>query len=369
MSGYSINKRLAAAIAGLALTFPLASGCTDNNSGYTDAPSVSEASETAETIPVTTEKAAEEKPVSADDFGSPSEINAQNRPQLLYIMNGGDCVYTVDKEVSDGHKDVYIRDDGKGGKKELDLPENSLLLHTDGENIYYYSPDEGLCSFDGSKSMLLNKETKSAESVPPRENFFFTDDVIFFACDSDKGTVIKSMDYDGKLTDEEYSIEYNGARIVGITEINGKSAFVCTYRIGIGEHVRIFTDTDTFTEINSGDSPYIVDDHLYYLRDRALRRVPLTGGEEEKITEVGCVCFCLYNDKIYYADSTTLYSLDKNGSASAVLTVDDLQNSDFIAGVSACDGRLFVSGGSGANGRSIAEIDESGKVIKTIAEI
>lgn len=366
------NYRIIAALTGALIAAPFISGCSDNNNNSfvngTAETEITSGDET-ETAPQTEEKTTEEATAAADDFGTPDEDCAQNRPQLLYILDSGDYVYSTGKDGSDDHSEVFVKDDGKGGKTTLDLPEKSLLLHTDGENIYYYSPDEGLCVYDGKKSKLLSSETKSEESVPPRERFFFTGDRIYFACDTSKGTVIKSMDYSGKNDRDEYNIEYHGARIVGNAEINGEKAFLCTYRIGIAEHVRIFTDKDSFTEVNSGDSPYIVDQWLYYIKDRALRRIPLAGGSEEKMTEAGCTCFCLYNDKIYYADSETVYAIDKNGSSSAFITTDDIGKCDFIAGISASDGRLFVSGGTGASGRSIVEVDESGKVISTISEI
>ena len=138
---------------------------------------------------------------------------------------------------------------------------------------------------------------------------------------SDSGTVIKSMDYSGKTDSKEYSLEYKNARIVGVAEVNGKKSLICTYRISINEHIRIFGENGRFTEISSGSSPYIVDDSLYYIKNQCLCRNSLSGNSEETVTDRGCMGFCIYKGKLYYTNAKSVFVMDGDGRAEEILRV------------------------------------------------
>ena len=363
-----MKRRITAAVMGALLAAPLIAGCSDHNSGYEDysGPAAEDIS-TAVTEAETAEPASGSRKTAPDDFGKPSEVSEMNRPQYVYLMDNGAYVYLSGKKGQDGAEDVYILDDRKGHTEELSFPSKSVMLHTDGSRLYYYAPDKGIFEYRDGKSKLLSAEAAKRDCpVPEREEFFFTDDTVYFTCSSDSGTVIKSMDYSGKLTDAEYSLEYKNAHIAGIAEINGKKSFLCTYPIGTSEHIRIYGENGRYTDINSGSSPYIVDDSLYYIKNRRLCRNTLTGDNEEYITDAGCIGYCIYNEKLYYTDVKTVFSVGKDGKPEEILRTEDLEGTDFIEGLCTAGGRLFVSGGSGAFGHSLAEIDENGKVTDKI---
>ncbi len=362
-----MKKAIISAVMGALLAAPLVTGCSDHNSGYDNtAEPVFEASVSEETRP-SEEPAVKHKKTDITDFGKPSDLSEMNRPQYVYLLDNGSYVYLSGKNGNNGGEDVYILDDRKGHTQELKFPSRSLMLHTDGTRLYYYSPDEGICEYMDGKSKPLNAETAERDyPVPEREEFFFTGDKIYFTCPSDSGTVIKSMDYSGKTDSKEYSLEYKNARIVGVAEVNGKKSLICTYRISINEHIRIFGENGRFTEISSGSSPYIVDDSLYYIKNQCLCRNSLSGNSEETVTDRGCMGFCIYKGKLYYTNAKSVFVMDGDGRAEEILRVSDLDNTDFIEGLCTAGDRLFVSGGSGAFGHSLAEIDENGRIADKI---
>ena len=359
-----MNKHIAAAVMGALLAAPLAAACSDHNTDY-DAPSetVTEAAFSSDS-----EAAAEEpKKDSSEEFGKSSAVSEMNRPQCVYITDKGEYVYLSGKNGANGAEDVYILDDRRGNTQELPFPSKSIMLHNDGSRLYYYAPDEGVCEYSGGKSKALSAETAKRDvSVPQRGEFFFTDDEIYFACPSDSGTVIKSMDYTGKLTDRKYELEYKNARIVGIAEVNGRNSLLCTYNIGIREYIRIFDGKGGYTDTDSGSSPCIAGDSLYYIKDSQLCRNTLDGGSEEAVTDRGCISYCFFGDKLYYADTSAVYAADMKGGSEVILKAADLENTDFIESICTADNRLFVSGGKGAFKHSLAEIDEKGSITDMI---
>ncbi|WP_295084942.1 hypothetical protein [Ruminococcus sp.] len=353
-----MKKRIAAAILGAFFAVPFFTACSDHNIIDDSASeTVTEAVYSAKTE--TTTENAVLKP-SNDNFGQPSATSELNRPQYLYITDNGEYVYLSGKE---GLGDAYILDDRNGHTRQLPFPSKSLMLHVDGSSLYYYSPDEGICEYKDGKSKSLNAETaKKNDSDSIREEFYFTDDAIYFASPTDSGTVIKSIDYSGKLSDKKYELEYKNARIVGIAEIDGKKSLLCSYRISINENIRIFDEKGNYKDIKSGNSPYIVGDNLYYIKNQCLWRNTLSGDDEKAVTDKGCISYCFYKDKLYCAVTAGIYVVDKDGNTKEILNASDLENTDFIDGICTADDRLFVSGGSGAFLHSLAEIDENGNI-------
>ena len=360
-----MKNRIAAAVLGAFLAAPLVTACSDHNTTDNSAPeTVTEATYSAENETTAEKVTSKPKKDNPEDFGQPSAVSELNRPQYLYMTDKGEYIYLSGK---DGSEEVYVLDDRKGHTEELPFPSKSLILHTDGSKLYYYAPDKGICEYRDGKSKPLSAETaRKDDSAPERDEFYFTEDTVYFACPADSGTVIKSMDYSGKLSDKKYELEYKNARIVGIAEINGKKSLLCTYRISINEHIRIFDEKGGFTEINSGNSPYIVGDSLYYIKNQRLWRSTLSGGNEEAVTDKGCISYCFYKDKLYCAVTAGVSVVDKDGKTVEILKASDLENTDFIDGVCTVGDRLFVSGGSGAFRHSLAEIDENGKVVDMI---
>lgn len=301
-------------------------------------------------------------PVKAADTNAYSEKECvANRPQILFAMDNGDYVYSANKDSSDGPVEVYIRDDHKGKTEELDIPEKSEILYSDGEKLYYYSPDDGLCEYDNGSSTPLNKETKS-ENTMNRENFFFTGDSIYFAVSNDNGTEIRSMDYSGKLSDTVYSTERRNACIAGF--YNGK--LICSYDVGTNGYICIFDSEKSSTELKTGSKPYIIGDKVYFIDFNNLCCMPLGGGEKEKISEERCIDFCLYNDKLIFTDGSSVFSAE-NGTSDIILEAGKLNKCNFISALGITDGKLFVCGSSGSFWKSIAETDENGKIIEEIS--
>ena len=280
-------------------------------------------------------------------------------------MDDGSYIYPMFKNGTDAPEKVYVRDDGKGKTEELKLPKNSLVYYSDGKKLYYYSPDEGLCEYDDGKSKLLNKETKTNDGyIPEREEYFFTEDEIFFAVSDENGTVIKSMDYSGDLSDVSYPIDRVNACIIGLAEIDGSTCMLCGYSVGTSETITAVGSNGSTDDISSGNNAYISGDYIYYTRLAELYRKPISGGDEEKVTEEKCADYCFFGDDIIFADATDVYSLDKNGKAKKIFGADKLTKCDYISRVCAVGDKLFVSGGSAAFWSCIAEIDKDGKLVR-----
>lgn len=354
-----MKYRFFAAFTGALLTVSALSACSNNNtSDYEEnTPAVSE-----DLTSEMTETDAEEAtvPVREADTKALSEKSAANRPQLVFAMDNGDYVYSAYKNDSDTPVEVYVRNDHKGKTEELDIPEGSELLYSDGEKLYYYSADDGLCEYDNKRSTPLNKETKSENTVK-RDNFFFADDCIYFAVSDDKGTEIRSMDYSGKLSDKVYSTERRNARIVGFYD--GKP--VCSYDVGTYGYICIFDSEKSSTELKTGNKPYIVGDKVYFIDLNSLCCMPVAGGEEEKLSDERCTDFCFYGDKLIFTDGTSVFSVE-NGRTTTIFDTEKLNNCDYISGLGITDDKLFVCGSSGSFWKSIAEIDGSGKVAEEI---
>ena len=183
-----MKYRVFSAVLGAVLAAASLSACSDHNtSDYEEnapAPTEKTVSETetateAETTEPVTKN--DKKKSSSADKNSPSEEAVLNRQTILFTMDNGDYVYSAFVNETDGPKEVYVRDSRKGKAEELKLPESSLVMYSDGEKLYYYSPNEGLCEYDDGKSTLISKETKSEDEIPLRENFYFTEDKIYFA--------------------------------------------------------------------------------------------------------------------------------------------------------------------------------------------
>ncbi|MBP5578562.1 MAG: hypothetical protein J6X56_03625 [Ruminococcus sp.] len=365
-----MRKKVITAAAGALIAASLVTACSDHNTDYRSEPeevTTTEAVTTAETVITTAEPSTKPEKVIPGDLGKPSEEAAMNRPQFVYIMDDGSYVYVSGKNGQNGKEDVYIRDDRKGHTEELSLPAKSMMLYTDGKTLYYYVPGEGVCEYRDGKSKNLSRETAVSEnSSREREDFYFTDDSIYFTCPSDSGTVIKSMDYSGKLSDKEYNVEYNNVRIVGTAEVSGKTSLICTYHRSINDFIRIIGDNGVFTDISSGGSPYIVGDRLYYIKDQRLCRNDLSGMAEEILSDKGCKSYCFFGDRLYYANTEAVCAMDRDGRTEKILSAGDLDGTGYIEGVCTVSGRLFVSGGAGAFTHSLAEIDENGKVTEKI---
>lgn len=357
--------RFTAAFLGALIAVPSLSACSNNNSYEDKAPADEDISAYEE---VTEEKSAQpatksenkKKPVS--DYGTPSESALINRQQPVFIMDNGDYVYAAEKKEGNDIVQVYVRDDRKGKTEELELPDNSQIFYSDSERLYYYSLEEGLCEYDNGKSKLLNKETVTADYVPDRKCFYFTDDTVYFALSEDQETKIKSMDYSGKISDQIYTIEHKNARIIG--SYNDEP--VCSYSIGTSEFIRIFESENSFTEIKAGNCPYIVEEQLYFIDLNKLCRIPLDGGEKEIITDERCTDYCFYGENLIYTDGFSVFSVDTKGKSTPLLDAEKLSKCDFISGLGITDNRIFVCGGSGSFWKCIAEIDENGSVLEEI---
>lgn len=366
-----MRKCITAAVMAALLAVYFAAGCSDHNTDNYSEPdeiTTTDAVTTAETVITVAEPSTKPEKVIPGDFGTPSEETEKNRPQFVYIMDGGSYVYLSGKNGQNGREDVYILDDRKGHTEELHLPAKSLVLYTDGKSLYYYSSGEGICEYrDGKTKVIIKDSTDGGSTAREREEFFFAKDRIYFTCPTDSGTVIRSADYSGKLSGEEYSLEYKNAHIVGFTEVSGKNSLVCSYRISINEYIRVFGENGAYVDIKSGESPYIVGDKLYYIKDRRLCRNDLSGRSEEYITDMGSISsYCFFGDKLYYSDSAAVYAVDRDGKTKEILSAGGIEWTDFIDGICTAGGRLFVSGGSGAFNHSLAEIDENGKVTEKI---
>ena len=364
-----MKRRVTAAFVGALLAAPTITACSDNNSKDFDAEEKTEyTTESEETTAETTtkpEKKSAKKAVTFADLPDQEEVNPQNRSQILFVMDDGSYIYPMVKNGSDGPVETYVSDDGKGEPKEMKLPEKSRVYYSDGKKLYFYAPEDGLCEYSDGKTSKLNKETVTADGdIPEREEFLFTKDKIYFASSDDESTEIRSMDYSGKLTDEVFSVDHKNARIIGISEINGRSCMVCGYYIGTSENI-IAVDSDGFSDdVISGSNAYISGDDIYYIHIADLCRKPLSGGDAEKLTDERCSDFCISGEKIFFADATNVYSLDKKGKAEKIFSADKLTKCDYISRVCCIGDKLFVSGGSAAFWNCIAEIDEDGKLIK-----
>lgn len=370
-----MKRGITAAFLGVLLAAPFTTACSDNNTAeYDKEIAVDDTTSTTaedtndETVEATTKRSEKKPSKMADisaDIGEPEAVNSDNRSQVLFVMDDGSYVYPMFKSGTDAPEKVYVRDDGKGKTEELKLPENSLVYYSDGKKMYYYSPDEGLCEYDGGKSKPLNKETKTDDGyIPEREAFLFTEDEIFFAASDEKGTVIKSMDYSGELSDASYPIDRVNARIIGLAEIDGDMCMLCGYSVGTSETITAVGSNGSMDDISSGNNAYISGDYIYYTRLAELYRKPISGGDEEKVTEEKCADYCFFGDDIIFADATDVYSLDKNGKAKKIFGADKLTKCDYISRVCSVGDKLFVSGGSAAFWSCIAEIDKDGKLVK-----
>ena len=356
-----MKYRFFAAFMGTLVIASALSACSNHNTSDYEKNDVSAEDDTA---PETADTEAEETtvPVISTDTGVPSEECAANRPQLLFAMDNGDCIYAAYKDGDDCPEEVYLRSDKKGKTEELALPEASEVLYSDGKKLYYYSPDDGICEYSSGKSTPLNKETKSQDSVPPRQSFYFTDDSIYFAVSGDNGTEIKSVDYSGKLSDKVYSTERRNARIVGF--YNDK--LVCSYDVGTNGYICTFDSEKSSTELKTGSSPYIVGNKVYFIDFNSLCCEPLDGGEKESVSDERCTDFCFYGDKLIFTDGTDLFTAE-NGKTEKLIEASDLKSCNYISGLGITDDKLYVCGGSGSFWKSIAEIDDNGKIINEIS--
>ena len=356
-----------AAVMGALLAAPLISGCSDNNTSYESSSELTSATTAETTAPdeeETTEKASE---AESEEISANMADVVSNGNDILYIMDNGDYVYVTEKNDQDGPHEVYVRDNRKGSTEELDLPEHSVVYHCDGEKLYYYSPDEGLCVYDEGKSSLLSKDTKSADYVPRRESFYFFDDGILFCCPDGEETEIKIMDYSGKLSQESFHIDHKNARIVGYADIGGKTCLICSYDVGVKEHIIAFdgASSTSYKEIAVGDRPVITGGKLYYIDFNKLYSIPVDGGEPQQVSETPCMKYCFLGDKLIFTDTKSVFSLDSSGEKE-IMDCGDLTECDFIKEIGTADGRLFVRGGSGAFYSCLAETDEKGRIIEEI---
>ncbi|WP_028517611.1 hypothetical protein [Ruminococcus flavefaciens] len=354
-----MKYRFFAAFMGTLVIASALSACSNHNTSDYEKNNVSA---TEDTAPETVDTDAEDNtsPVISADIGAPSEECAANRPQMLFSMDSGDCVYSAFKDTSDGPEEVYFLGGKNGKAEELKLPEGSVVLYSDGKKLYYCSPADGICEYDNGKTTPLNKETKSENTVK-RENFFFTDDSIYFAVSGDNGTEIKSMDYSGKLSDKVYYTERRNARIVGF--YNNK--LICSYDVGTNGYICTFESEKSSTELKTGSSPYIVGDKVYFIDFNSLCCMPLGGGEKESVSEERCTDFCFYEDKLIFTDGTDLFSAE-NGKTDLLLKASDIDGCDYISGVGITDNKLYVCGNSGPFRKVIAETDANGKVTEKI---
>ncbi len=376
-----MKRRITAAFMGALLTAPCITACSDNNSKNYDTEADTEntsevqeittAEETAETTTekvTTTEKSDKKNDQKEDIFSGidvETEVSRQNRQQVVFVMDDGSYIYPTFKNGSDGPVTSYVVSSKKGEPKELKLPENSIVYYSDGKKLYYYAPDEGLCEYNDGKTSALNKATKTENgSVPLRESYLFTDDMIYFAQSDDEGTEIKSMDYSGKLSDESYSIDKKNATIIGIAEMDGDNCMLCSYSYGTSEMIAAIGSDGSIDEVSSGTNAYISEDNIYYIRLAQLYCKPLVGGNEVKVTEERCADYCFIGDKMYLSYATDVYSLDKDGKAKKIFSVDKLTKCACISRISSVGDKLFVNGVEGAFWSCIAEIDENGKLIK-----
>ena len=369
-----MKRRVTAAFVGALIAAPCITACSDNNSQETDTETTTEyTTETQETEETTTEKATttakaakktDKKEVAFTDLGVQTEVNPQNRFQVLFVMDDGSYVYPMAKNVSDSPVVTYVCN--KNDKtEELKLPENSVVYYSDGKKLYYYSPDEGLCEYNDGKSTALNKATKNENGdIPERDSFLFTKDNIYFASTDDEGTEIRSMDYSGKLTDSSYFIDKKNARLVGIADMDGGTNMVCGYSIGTSEVIVIVASDGSSEEISSGSNAYISGDDVYYIRLAQLYRKPLGGGDEVRVTDEKCVDYCFSGDKLFFADATNVYASDKDGKAKKIFSVDKMTKCGCISHISSVGDKLFVKGVEAAFWSCIAEIDRDGKLIK-----
>ena len=364
-----MKYRVFSDVLGAVLAAASLSACSDHNTSDYEETTTAPTEETISETEVTTEAETTE-PVTNNDKkknssahkNSPSEEAVLNRQTILFTMDNGDYVYSAFVNETDGLKEVYVRDSRKGKAEELKLPESSLVMYSDGEKLYYYSPNEGLCEYDDGKSSLISKETKSEDEIPLRESFYFTEDTIYFAVSNDDGTEIKSVDYSGKLSDEVYTTEHRNAKIVGTYD----DKLVCSYSIGTNEYICIFDGKKAPTEQKIGRYPFISGDMLYYTELNKLSCMPLDGGEAETVVDEKCTDYCFYNGKLIYTDGTAVFEADGKGSGSPLLDAKDLNKCDYISNISVSGGKLFVCGGSGAYWKCISETDEDGKVAEEI---
>lgn len=372
-----MKRRITAAFMGALLTAPCITACSDNNSkkydneadteNTSEIQEITETEEAAETTAeeVTTTAKSDKKEEIFSGLEVETEVGKQNRSQVIFVMDDGSYVYPTFKNGSDRPVTTYVMNGKKGEPKELKLPENSLVYYSDGKKLYYYSPDEGLCEYNDGKSTLLNKATKAADGeIPLRESFFFTDDMIYFAQSDDKGTEIKSMDYSGKLSDETYSIDKKNATIIGIAEMDGDNCMLCGYSYGTSEMIAAIGSDGSIEEVSSGTNAYISKDNIYYIRLAQLYRKPLAGGNEVSVTDERCSDYCFIGDKLYFSYATDVYSMDKNGEAKKIFSVDKLTKCACISHISSVGDKLFINGVEGAFWSCIAETDENGKLIK-----
>ena len=354
-----MKHRVTAAFVGALIAAPCITACSDNTSQETEETTTEKATTTAKAA-----KKTDKNEVAFTDLGVQTEVNPQNRFQVLFVMDDGSYVYPMAKNVSDSPVVTYVCN--KNDKtEELKLPENSVVYYSDGKKLYYYSPDEGLCEYNDGKSTALNKATKNENGdIPERDSFLFTKDNIYFASTDDEGTEIRSMDYSGKLTDSSYFIDKKNARLVGIADMDGGTNMVCGYSIGTSEVIVIVASDGSSEEISSGSNAYISGDDVYYIRLAQLYRKPLGGGDEVRVTDEKCVDYCFSGDKLFFADAANVYALDKDGKAKKIFSVDKMTKCGCISHISSVGDKLFVKGVEAAFWSCIAEIDRDGKLIK-----
>lgn len=364
-------------VAGALLIFGAASGCAESKSSDVTSSEITTVTVTAATTVTSTtaiQATAQETTVQTTtappetraaefplDFGEPDRISQENQAGFVHISTDGTYYYPAEKGDRDGPHTVYMHDDRSGNVQELDVPDYSYLYTVKDGVPYLYVPEKGICSFKDGETVPLNEKTvRNDVFVPSREVFCFTDEGVWFPEYAGRCPVFSFVSYDGTLSDKSYSPVKDCDELEYLTLYGDSLVFV--YRSGDEDTLAVLEmetgELRSFSIEKNSSGFYISGGWLYY----GLCRTDLVTGETEVLTEGYFSGFCMYGDRLIYADETDVYSLAEDGSSEKLLNVSELDSCNYITDVSTSDGKLFVVGGSGAFWTCIAEISLKGDI-------